>query len=153
MTSIRFARPFAFIAIPFCLLALSCTSEDKSKEDTWSYHRADAASSNYAPIDQINTSNVDNLENAWTFEIKDMPKDARPGLSQCTPIIVDGTLYTVSAKGWLYALDAKTGEQIWSFDPFDGGEGGGTVRGVSYWESGDDNRIIFGSGDRLLAVE
>ncbi|HRJ30108.1 MAG TPA: PQQ-binding-like beta-propeller repeat protein [Cyclobacteriaceae bacterium] len=92
------------------------------------------------------------LKTSWVFEVNDMPPGSRPGLSQNTPIMVNGVLYSVSAKGLLYALNAKTGEQLWSFDPFNGGEGGGTVRGVSYWENGNDNRIIFGSGHRLFAV-
>lgn len=128
-------------------------SNERSDQDSWSIYRSDAASSNYSPLDQINTSNVARLQSAWTFEMKDMAADARPGLSQCTPIMIDGVLYTMSARALLYALDALTGEQIWSFDPFEGGAGGGTVRGVTYWESGPDKRIIFGSGDRLLAVD
>lgn len=135
-----------------CLTGCKQDATDLSDESTWSIYRADAASSNYSPLAQINTSNVAQLETAWTFEIKDLAADARPGLSQCTPIMVDGVLYTMSAKALLYALNAQTGEQIWSFDPFDGGTGGGTVRGVTYWESGPDKRIIFGSGDRLLVV-
>lgn len=142
------------IAISITLLMMGCKKDttDWNDQASWSIYRADAASSNYSFLDQINTSNVAQLQPAWTFEMKDMTADARPGLSQCTPIMVDGVLYTMSAKALLYALDAQTGEQIWSFDPFNGGAGGGTVRGVTYWESGPDKRIIFGSGDRLLAV-
>ena len=149
-TRVKTLRGTFVMSILLCFLG--CATEEKKENGSWAYHRGDAASSNYSTLDEINPSNVARLQPVWTFNIKDMSADARPGLSQCTPIIVDGALYTVSAKGWLYALDAKTGDQIWSFDPFDGGEGGGTVRGVSYWESGEDKRIIFGSGDRLLAV-
>ena len=46
-----------------------------------------------------------------------MDHGERPGLSQCTPIIVNNIMYTMSAKAILYALDAQTGEQIWEFDP------------------------------------
>src|SRR5690606_26148687 len=39
----------------------------------------------------------------------------------------------------------------WSYDPFDGGEGGGIYRGVAYWEDGDDKRILYTAGDNLFA--
>ena len=42
---------------------------------------------------------------------------------QCNPIIIDGTLYATSPKLRVFALDAATGEERWSFDPFDGKAG------------------------------
>ena len=45
-----------------------------------------------------------------------------------------------------YAIDAATGKQIWAYDPYDGGGGGGVGRGVTYWESGDDKRIFYAAG-------
>jgi quinoprotein glucose dehydrogenase len=127
-------------------------SDQKNNIGEWRMYHADEASSNYSKLDQINPENVAQLKPAWVFNMNDMAPGSRPGLSQNTPIMVNGVLYSVSAKGLLYALDPKTGEQLWVFDPFDGGEGGGTVRGVSYWENGGDKRIIFGSGHRLVAV-
>lgn len=149
-----FRSTYRLILVPVYLALgfLGCSPDEKKEQGTWPLYRADAASSNYSPVDQINTSNVDELGHAWTFDMEDMPAGARPGLSQCTPIIIDGVLYTISAKALLYALNAKTGEQIWSFDPFEGKPGGGTVRGVAYWEDGEDKRILFGSGHRLLAI-
>ena len=40
---------------------------------------------------------------------------------------------------------------MWSFDPFNGEEGGGVYRGVTYWEDGDDKRILYTAGDNLFA--
>lgn len=141
------------LAVFILSLLTFCGTKEESEINSWTYFRADNGSSNYSSLDQINTSNIDKLENTWTFQMEDMADGARPGLSQNTPIIVDGVLYTVSAKGWLYALDPATGEKKWSFDPFDGGDGGGTVRGVSYWQNGGEKRIIFGSGSHLLAID
>lgn len=139
--------------LPLIVLVLSCKSDDGTDSNTWTKYHADDASSNYSPLEQIDTANVQLLKHAWTFQMNDMQSDSRPGLSQCTPIVVDGVMYTVSAKGWLYAVNASHGNEIWSFDPFDGGQGGGTVRGVAYWSDGDDRRILFGSADRLLAID
>jgi len=133
------------------LFLVGCQS-GQDNDRTWSVYKADANSSNYSPLDQINTTNVSQLKSVWTFMISDQKPGARPGLSQCNPIIVDGVMYALSAKQLAYAINAATGEQIWSFDPFNGGEGGGVNRGVVYWEDGDDKRIIFGVGDRLLAL-
>lgn len=142
--------PVAILVI-FMILS-GCTSEERNKETSWSVYKSDAASSNYSPLDQINTTNVTQMKSAWTFDFNDMAADARPGLSQCNPIIVNGVLYTVSSKALLYALNAETGEKIWTFDPFDGGPGGGTVRGVAYWEDGNEKRILFGTGHMLMAI-
>ena len=75
------------------LCFLGCATEEKKENGSWAYHRGDAASSNYSTLEEINPSNVARLQPVWTFNIKDMSADARPGLSQCTPIIVDGALY------------------------------------------------------------
>lgn len=120
---------------------------------TWSVYKADANSSSYSPLDQINASNVSQLQPAWTFTIRDMPQYAQPANSQCNPIIVDGVLYAVSAKRAAYALHAATGKQIWAFDPFDAGGGGGVSRGVTYWEEGEDKRILFAADNDLIALD
>jgi quinoprotein glucose dehydrogenase len=140
------------IAILAMLFLVGCEG-DKKNERTWSVYKADANSSNYSPLDKINTSNVNQLQPAWTFKINDQKSDARPAISQCNPIIVDGVMFAVSAKQWAYAINAATGEQIWSFDPFDGKENGGPNRGVTYWESGNDKRILFAGGDKLFALD
>jgi quinoprotein glucose dehydrogenase len=108
---------FAAIAV---LWFVGCKSPNNN-ERTWAVYKADANSSSYSPLDQINVSNVSQLQPAWTFTVNDMPKDAQPSSSQCNPIIVDGILYATSAKRLAYAVNAATGEQIWSYDPFDGG--------------------------------
>ena len=140
-----------FVAIVLLLIAGCKSPEDYDR--TWAVYKADANSSSYSPLDEINTSNVSQLQPAWTFMINDLPKDAQPASSQCNPIIVDGILYATSAKRLAYAINAATGKQIWSYDPFDGGGGGGVGRGVTYWESGDDKRIFFGAGNHLIALD
>jgi len=134
------------------MLLAGCRS-GSDNDRTWSVYKADANSSSYSPLDQINVSNVSQLKPAWTFSMKDLPASAQPASSQCNPIIVDGVLYATSGKRWAYAVNATTGEEIWSFDPFDGGGGGGVGRGVTYWENGDDKRILFAGGNHLIALD
>lgn len=108
-----------------CLLAacsmsliLACGSEGNN-DRIWSMYKADENSTSYSPLQQIDTANVSKLKLAWTFSANDLPKGARPSNSQSNPIIIDGVMYTTSAKRSLYAIDAATGEEIWKYDPFD----------------------------------
>lgn len=123
--------------------------EDRS----WSIYKADAESTSYSRLDQINISNVSQLQPAWTHSFHDMKAESRAGSSECNPIVIDGVMYATSAKHWAYAIDAETGKQIWAFDPFEGAEGGGVSRGVTYWEDGEDKRILFTGGDMLFALD
>lgn len=121
-------------------------------ERTWSVYKADAASTGHSVLDQINTGNVTQLEVAWTHTFNDAPEGSRGGSSESNPIIIDGVMYTMSARHRVYALNAVTGDQIWAFDPFNGSAGGGVGRGVTYWEDGKDKRILFTGGDNLFAL-
>ncbi|GAB3900367.1 hypothetical protein GCM10028803_23130 [Larkinella knui] len=140
----------------FILVAGYQANDDKNR--TWSVYKADAESTSYSTLDQITATNVHQLQLAWTFHPNDAKTGARPGSSECNPIVIDGILYATSARHRVYAVDASTGEQKWSFDPFDGGEGGGVSRGVTYWEGpkgdgGSDKRILFTGGDVLFALD
>lgn len=132
----------------FLAALLSCQTNENR---TWSVYKADAASSSYSPLKQITKDNVRDVKHAWTFNPDDARAGARGGNAECNPIIIDGVMYATSARHRLYAIDAATGKGIWSFDPFDGGVGGGIYRGVAYWEDGDDKRILYTAGDHLFA--
>ncbi|WP_215242038.1 pyrroloquinoline quinone-dependent dehydrogenase [Dyadobacter helix] len=142
------------ILIPVVAFVLFVGYQTRQDDDrTWSIYKADAESTSYSKLSQINTGNVGLLQPAWTFSLKDMAATGRPGSSECNPIIVDGVMYATSAKHWVYAVNAETGEQIWSFDPFAGAEGGGVSRGVTYWEDAEDKRILVTGGDQLFALD
>lgn len=128
------------------------TSKNPYLERTWSVYKADNASSGYSILDQINVKNVNEIEIAWTHKFKDAPEGSRGSNNESNPIIIDGVMYTLSGRHRVYALNATSGEEIWSFDPFDGGAGGGIGRGVTYWEEGKDKRILFTGGDKLFAL-
>src|SRR5690606_13584091 len=110
--------------------------------------------SRYSSLDQINASNVSSLEIAWTYQTGDATERSQ---IQCQPIVKNGILYGTTPGLDVFALDAATGEEIWRFDPFDvlGGENSwaGTNRGVSYWDNGIEQRILFGAGNWLMAVD
>ena len=123
-----------------------------NQERTWSVYKADAESSCYSVLKEINKENVHQLKLAWTFNPDDAVEGSRFAGSQCNPIIIDGIMYVASARHRIYAVNANNGKQVWSFDPFNGGPGGGSFRGVTYWEDGNDKRILFTGGDNLFAL-
>src|SRR5689334_9825671 len=63
----------------------------------------------YYPNRQINADNVKNLRPAWIFQT-----DVVETL-ETTPIVVNGIMYVTTAFDHVYALDARTGEQIWHY--------------------------------------
>lgn len=133
------------------LLLLSCSCKpDVDKLRTWSVYKADPESSSYSPLKEVNKANVKQLKQVWTFNPNDA-RGTRAGNAECNPIIVDNVMYATSARHRLYAIDASTGQLKWSYDPFNGAEGGGILRGVTYWEDGNDKRILYTAGDNLFA--
>ncbi len=80
--------------------------------DNWpQYHRSFNAW-RYSPLKDINKGNVAKLQVAWIHQ----PGDITHGL-QATPIVIDGTLYYVSANNNVWAVDAATGKTIWHYQP------------------------------------
>ena len=129
----------------------------------WPYVGADQAASKYSPLADINRSNVDQLEIAWTWEPNELPNQefgTRPGSFEVMPLMIDGIVYVSTMYTRVVALDAETGEQLWAFDPeaWRGGAegsppGGFKHRGVAVWGEGDAMRIFINSRDRLYAVD
>ena len=70
----------------------------------------------YSSLDQINMDNIDDLGFAWEYDASS-PIGRVPRGLEATPIVVDGIMYTSGAWGYVYAVDAKTGNEIWRFDP------------------------------------
>jgi len=78
----------------------------------------------YSPLDQINTENVKRLLPAWVFQAgtTGLIAGASTYSFEAAPIVVDGVMFVSGWDGWLWALDAKTGVEIWRYKhavPFD----------------------------------
>ena len=93
----------------------------------------------YSPLADITDENVSTLGLAWSYDARSRRGRVQRGL-EATPIVVDGTMYTSGAWGVVYALDAKTGKEIWRYDPdIDGNYARRACcdvvnRGVQVWE-------------------
>src|SRR5487761_2413496 len=68
------------------------------------------AQTRFHPAKQINRGNVKNLHVAWIFQT-----DVKESL-ETSPIVVDGVMYVTTSFSHVYALDAKTGVQLWHYN-------------------------------------
>jgi quinoprotein glucose dehydrogenase len=147
-------------ALAGCAL-ISCSVNIEREEisdpyNSWRFYRGDQGSKAYSSLKQINTGNVHQLVEAWTYTTDDGPVGYSRASIQCNPIIVDDILYGTSAALKAFALNAATGERIWQFNP---GEGdsiahiSGNNRGLNYWEEGEDKRLFYVVQNQLLALD
>jgi membrane-bound PQQ-dependent dehydrogenase (glucose/quinate/shikimate family) len=126
--------------------------------DEWRAYGSGRSGTRYAPHDQINATNVSDLEPAWEVNT------GRIGRFSGTPIQVGDTLYLCTAQNVVIALDGDTGAERWRFDPqnetppyniF------GNCRGVTYYRVPDEpigercaERIYTATTDsRLIALD
>src|SRR5207248_3759179 len=83
----------------------------------WPVYGGNTAGTRYSPLDKINRGNVAQLRVAWQFDPMDTPPDSRSGGGlQFSPIVIAGTVYSITPGGRLVALDGATGAVRWSFD-------------------------------------
>lgn len=66
----------------------------------------------HSPLDTLNKENVDNLVPAWAFSLGGEKQRGQ----ETQPIIHDGVMYITGSYSRLYAIDAKTGEELWQYD-------------------------------------
>ena len=142
----------SFFTAGMLLMLMACES-GRNNDRTWAAYKSDEKSTSYSPLEEINVSNVSNLASAWTFQMTDLEHGQEPVSSQSNPIIVDGVMYTNSGKQTVYAIDAATGKEIWSCKTLEEDTPSAASRGVTYWESGNDKRILYSSGNYLMAID
>ncbi len=144
-----------YLAVLFLFSGITACSPTPEYYKDWSWYLGDPGRNHYSTLDQINASNVHELEVAWTYRSGDARADNRSEM-QSNPIVVDGVLYTTSPGVKVLALDAATGELIWSFDPFpelaSNTRPQTRHRGVMYWADGNDRRILYTAGMHLYAL-
>ena len=77
----------------------------------WANYGLDYYEQRFSPLDQINDRNAGQLGLAWQFETA-----TDRGL-EATPLVIDGVMYTTGSWSVTYAIDARTGKQMWKYDP------------------------------------
>jgi quinoprotein glucose dehydrogenase len=130
---------------------IACRQTSVKENRPWPVYRGSETSNAYSPLNQINTSNVKQLQVAWIYRTGD-PSDYFN--LECNPIIVGKMLYGISPGQKTFALHAATGKPVWVFDPFEkNGKGGGPGRGLNYWSSGDEARVFMFVANWMIALD
>src|SRR6478672_1347975 len=93
----------------------------------WFSYGGDPGGTRFSSLTQITKANVGGLKEAWRFETPD------GGRLQTTPLIVNGTMYVVSPRQKVIALDAVTGKQKWIWDS--GVATTAASRGLTWWSN------------------
>ena len=79
--------------------------------DDWDNPGGDWAGSHFSRLTDIAKENVDQLGLAWEYDL------GTARVQEATPVVIDGVMYTSGNLGRVYALNAATGEELWTFTP------------------------------------
>ena len=112
----------------------------------WTDYLGGPDSAQYSSLGEIDKSNVNRLQVAWTYPTGDKNNYT------FNPVIVDDVMYVQAKGNSIVALDAASGREIW-VHPND--TRSITARGVNYWENKDrsDRRLLYCIDDHLVAID
>jgi quinoprotein glucose dehydrogenase len=138
---------------------VSVLSLAESPPGDWPSYGRVPGGGRFSPLAQIDKSNVSKLVKAWSYHTGEFVtgEEAWRNVFECTPLVIDGTMYIITPFQRAIALDATTGFEIWNFAPTF--EPAGTVgvfasRGVAYWTDGVDRRVFLPVRDgRLFSLD
>jgi len=138
--------------ILLCLGPLALIASSAQAEDTdWPIYLGGKERNLYSSLDQIDRENVDKLKVAWTYDTGEQSE------YQANNLIIDGVLFTPTQTRKIVALNAATGEEVWTWDPAEeiSGPGKKRQRGLAYWqnEDGGEARLFTGVRGYLFAVD
>lgn len=125
-------------------MAVPFTAAEQNHK-TWMDYGGGPDSSHFVALDQINKSNVGQLQIAWIYPTGDNHSYL------FNPVIVDNIMYVLARNSSLVALDAGTGKEIWIHENLPGL----TTRGIAYWETRDrkDRRLIFTINNHIQEID
>ncbi len=83
-----------------------------AEPQNWFTGGRDANGSYYSPLKLIDEHNVARLGFAWSYDLGNPQRG-----QEATPVVIDGVMYTSGTWGYVYAVDAATGRELWRFDP------------------------------------
>ncbi len=151
--------PRASILVTALFLSNSMYAQYGAPQGEWPSYGGDLGHTRYSSLDQIDASNFSELELAWTFKTDNFGPSPEYRF-QSTPLMVGGVLYTTAgSRRAVVALDAATGEILWSFR-FEEGERAANAprqlsgRGLAFWQDGTEARVLFVTpGYQLIALD
>ena len=132
-----------------CALVCSAAAHSQNKDSDvrrdWPAWGGGPENMHYSPLTQINRSNVKKLAVAWMFDT------GEKGGLQTSPLVIGDVLYGITPTQKIFAVDAGTGKLLWKFDS--GINGTQPDRGLAYWSSGKDRRILVGVMNFVYALD
>ncbi|HEV2199020.1 MAG TPA: PQQ-binding-like beta-propeller repeat protein [Bryobacteraceae bacterium] len=145
---------FALAAI----MALPAAAQTGAKNGDWTTYGGDLGNTRYAPLNQIDASNFNKLQVAWRFHTDNLGPRPEYNL-EGTPLVANGVMYaTAGTRRSVVAVDAATGELLWTHGEREGKRGQAAPRqlsgrGLAYWTDGREERILYVTpGYRLIAL-
>src|SRR5215469_13286942 len=150
MAGDRFALAFGAAFLISCVSALAADSDLSTRLKSlatidgaeianpaaadWPSNGRDYGEQRFSPLSQINTTNVAKLGVAWEF------RTFSTRALEASPIVANGVMYITAPWSKVFALDARTGREIWTYDPQVPGAWGRFAccdvpnRGVAIWK-------------------
>jgi quinoprotein glucose dehydrogenase len=150
-------RSTGLLALLFVVL-YSCHSSGPGNTG-WSVYGGSKKNDRYSGLKDIDTNNVTQLQVAWTYHTGDAGAMTQ---IQVNPLVIDTLLYGVSPKLKLFAVNAASGKEIWTFNPADLATSSkepfyfsmNACRGITYYAGDkDDRRIFFGASSYLFCID
>ena len=110
----RLRRRCALLSAPSPRGAQSVTAEQLNAPlgadpERWLHYSGDYSGQRHSPLTQITPGNVGQLLPQWAFQTGVL------GKFETTPLVIDGILYVTGPNNTAWALDARTGRQIWRY--------------------------------------
>ncbi len=157
-----FSRYIVGTALTACLLlwaAMPIIGQSGAKNGEWRTYGGDLGTTHYPPLDQINADNFYKLQVAWRFKTDNLGPGPEFNL-ESTPLMANGVVYsTAGTRRAVVAIDAATGELMWTHGEREGPRGEAAPRllsgrGLAYWSDGREQRILYVTpGYRLIALD
>src|SRR5271157_5533622 len=110
MVTMRFPLLLFAAALAVPLAEAQTPAPEGATRADWPHYGGTQLSWRYSALNQINATNVKALAPAWIFQTGDYAENL-----QSTPIVVGGTMYLITPRARVFALDAATGRQIWQY--------------------------------------
>lgn len=144
-----------------CFLPFSQAQKTKQPpQGDWPAYGGSPGGQRYAAAREITPKNVNALQVAWTFHThvfdKPSPSSNSRASFEATPVLWNDTLYFDTPFDQIFAVDAATGQQRWTFDPAVNREAPiyiVTSRGVALWHAAHPTAGVCGKDTVLVATE
>ena len=114
---VRLSMSICAFTLLFCAFNIRPSFAQNQNDVDWRYYGNTLSNERFQDVDQINPSNVAQLQPAWIFHTGVL---GDPNMSmEMTPVVFNGKMYVPTGDDDVFALDATTGKQIWAYHPTD----------------------------------